>query len=69
MALALAQVEAVFERPAVERAGVAERRDGDEQVPPVAADLFLDVALLVARVGVGEGAVEPVVSREAAEEP
>ena len=34
----------------------------------MAADLVLDVALLVARVGVGEGVVEPVVGREAAEE-
>lgn len=39
MALALAQVEAVFEQPAAERADVVERRDGDEEVPPVAADL------------------------------
>ena len=69
MALALAEVEAVFEQPAVERADVVERRDGDEEVPPVAADLVLDVALLVARVGVGEGAVESVVGREAAKEP
>ena len=68
-ALALAQAEAVLERPAVERAGVVERRDGDEQVPPVAADLVLDVALLVARAVVGEGAAEPAASREAAEEP
>ena len=30
VALALAQVEAVFEQPAVERAGIVERRDGDE---------------------------------------
>lgn len=35
---------------------------------PVAAGLVLDVALLVARVGVGEGVVESVVGREAAEE-
>ena len=68
VALALAQVEAVLEQPAVERADVAERRDGDEEVPPVAADLVLDAALLVARVGIGEGVVESVVGREAAEE-
>ena len=68
VALALAQVEAVVEQPAVERPDVVERRDGDEEVPPVAADLVLDVALLVARAGVGEDVVEPVVRREAAEE-
>ena len=68
VALARAGVEAVPERPAVGRGDVVERRDGHEEVPPVAPDLVLDVALLVARVGVGEGVVEPVVRREAPEE-
>lgn len=68
MALARAGVEAVPEQPAVRRDDVVERRDGHEEVPPVAPDLVLDVALLVARVGVCEGVVEPVVRREAPEE-
>nr|WP_232204390.1 hypothetical protein [Olsenella profusa] len=68
VALARAEVEAVPEQPAVERGDVVERRDGHEEVPPVAPDLVLDVALLVARVGVGEGVVGPVVRREAPEE-
>lgn len=68
VALALAQVEAVLEQPLVERGDVVEGRNGHEEVPPVAADLVLHIALLVARIGIGEGVVEPVVRREAAEE-
>lgn len=45
-----------------------EGRHRHERVPAVASGLVLDVALLVARVGVGEGVVEPVVRGEAAEE-
>lgn len=68
VALARAGVEAVPEQPAVGRGDVVVRRDGHEEAPPVAPDLVLGVALLVARVGVGEGVVGPVVRREAPEE-
>jgi hypothetical protein len=64
VALAPAQVEAVLEQPLIERGDVVEGRDGHEEVPPVAADLVLDVAPLVARAGVGEGVAGPVVRRE-----
>ena len=64
----VAHVQAVREQAPVEGPGVVEARDRDEGVAPVAADLVLDVALLVARVGVGEGVVEPVVGGEQPEE-
>lgn len=63
-----AGARAVPEEPAVGRGDVVERRDGHEEVPPVAPGLVLGVAPLVARVGVGEGVTGPVVRREAPEE-
>ena len=66
--LALGCLQARLEEPLVVAFHVEELGHGHEQVAPERPDLVLRRALLVARAGVGEAVVQPVVRGEATEQ-
>ena len=63
----LGKAHAAVEQVAVVYVGAADAGNGHEQVAADEADLVLHVALLVARVRVAEGVVEPVMGGESRE--